>query len=56
VEEVCIGGTLQEVKEILDTDEKSDRVLPIKLVEMYGVIVGMGLDMLHENNVMINTK
>ena len=56
VEEVCVGGTLQDLEDILDTNEKSSRVIPVESVEMYGVIVGMELDMRCENNVMINTK
>ena len=56
VEEVCVGGTLQELEDILDTDEKSTGVILVESVEMYGVIAGMELDMLRENNVMINTK
>ena len=56
VEEVCVGGTLQKLDDIQDTDEKSTCVVSEELVEMYEVIAGMGLDMLHEKNVMVNTK
>ena len=56
MEEVCVGGTLQDLKEILNTDEKSTRTIPVESVEMYDAIVVMELDMLYESNVMVNTK
>ena len=56
VEEVCFGGTLQKLKDILDTDEKSTGVVPVQSVEIYEVIVEMGLDALHKNNAVVNTK
>ena len=38
VEEVCVRGTLQNVEDILHTDEKSTWVFPVELVEMYDII------------------
>ena len=56
VEEVCFGGTLQKLKDILDTDEKSTRAVLVESVEMYEVIAGMGLHTFHEINAVVNTK
>ena len=53
MEEVCVEATLHELEEILNTDEKSTRIIPVESVEMYGAIAEVELDMLGKNNVML---